>query len=286
MQEPLLEYDLKKKPQEGFGYIYMITSPSEKSYIGQTRLAVAKRWKLHCCSKRGCTYLLNAIHKYGKSMMSVSIIGVYPISDLNDQETIAIKKHKTRVPHGYNINEGGGNRLSVSDTTKRKQSEASLKMWATPGFKERHRAALLPVVRSEEYRENMSASLKHSDAAKTGHVKAGESMKQFWSDPENKERMRKIRKETASTPEFKEQISLRFKEKWQTDEYRSMQLDIMKKRWDDDDFRKKMSEAQTGRKHTAETKAKIAAGNSKPHSKERIAKMRLGRWGKGTEQTP
>ncbi len=119
--------------------IYKITSPSGKSYIGQS-INIEKRLRqysnLDCKKQR---YLYRAILKYGWENMNVEILyGVdklpYKNFVLNLLEIRAIKSHNTMKPFGYNL-KGGGDGKGFSDETKklisekltgRKQSEETL----------------------------------------------------------------------------------------------------------------------------------------------------------------
>ena len=119
--------------------IYKITSPSGKSYIGQS-INIEKRLRqysnLDCKKQR---YLYRAILKYGWENMNVEILyGVdklpYKNFVLNLLEIRAIKSHNTMKPFGYNL-KGGGDGKGFSDETRklisekltgRKQSEETL----------------------------------------------------------------------------------------------------------------------------------------------------------------
>jgi predicted GIY-YIG superfamily endonuclease len=56
------------------GYIYCITSPSGKKYIGQTIRSCEKRFDEHCKFPKSCILLENAIRKYGKDQMKFEIL--------------------------------------------------------------------------------------------------------------------------------------------------------------------------------------------------------------------
>ncbi len=98
----------KQLPKNGYGYIYKYTSPSGKSYIGQTITSLYNR----AGGSRGKTYIkcpvfYNAIIKYGFSNFDVEILVEAPISQLNILEKKYIEIFNTLVPDGYNIQEGG-----------------------------------------------------------------------------------------------------------------------------------------------------------------------------------
>lgn len=109
------------------GFIYKITSPSNKMYVGQTKKKVPqKRWKQHCQpSSTGCTALKNAITKYGAENMTFEVIEECSDEFLNDQEHHWIRELGTLSPHGYNLTTGG-DFCEFSEETKVKISTTRL----------------------------------------------------------------------------------------------------------------------------------------------------------------
>lgn len=92
------------------GFIYKITSPSKKMYVGQTKKKVPqKRWKEHCQpSYKGCNALKSAIQKYGAENMTFETIEECSNNLLNDREEHWIRELDTLAPKGYNLRSGGG----------------------------------------------------------------------------------------------------------------------------------------------------------------------------------
>lgn len=114
MQEPVVEYPLDSEPPEGFGFIYSVTSPSGKKYIGKTTKSVRFRWARHnnawrsnCRRVRHCRALFNAVRKYGAESMLLTVLECVPLDQLSDAECRAIKSHGTLSPAGYNLTPGG-----------------------------------------------------------------------------------------------------------------------------------------------------------------------------------
>ena len=108
------------------GYIYMYTSPSLKSYIGQTRYTPEKRAGKHGTGYRGMTPFYSAIKKYGFNNFSLVILREIEkdtIQDLVDSMNIAEKQEilskNTIYPNGYNLYDGGLNRV-MNDYSKEK----------------------------------------------------------------------------------------------------------------------------------------------------------------------
>lgn len=104
-------------------FIYCATSLSGKSYIGQTRTTVEKRWKAHisdatCQSKNHCKALNNAIRQYGGNSFTVRTVAYCLPWLLDELETSMIKEFGTQVPNGYNIRLGGGSCSQHHEETK------------------------------------------------------------------------------------------------------------------------------------------------------------------------
>ena len=96
------------------GYIYKITNDiNGKVYIGQTKHSIASRWKSHQYTashsgKHGCTYLCNAINRYGADHFSIEEVEKCSNEILNDKERYWIQYYQSyREENGYNLTLGG-----------------------------------------------------------------------------------------------------------------------------------------------------------------------------------
>jgi hypothetical protein len=110
-----------------YGMIYIITNTiNNKKYIGQTLshrknhnryrpFGYIRRFKDHisealCNTKKNqCTYLNQAIRKYGKDVFIVELIETCPIELLDEKEIYQISNHNSLYPNGYNLTIGGKN---------------------------------------------------------------------------------------------------------------------------------------------------------------------------------
>eukprot|EP00966_Prymnesium_polylepis_P271265 6267517-Prymnesium_polylepis.1 len=94
--------------------LYKITSPSGKSYVGQT-VWPTTRMSRHKNGKSKCRYLAAAIKKYGWENMTVEILrgglnsigGALEESEMDGIEVKLIEELSTMYPNGYNIQPGG-----------------------------------------------------------------------------------------------------------------------------------------------------------------------------------
>ena len=106
------------------GYIYILTSPNGKSYIGQTIHSIEKRFEQHQKRSR-CRRIYNAIKKYGWENFEKDWY-YCPDEDLNKHDELMVEVLGTLSPNGYNLREGGGSRGKASKETKQKIRESRL----------------------------------------------------------------------------------------------------------------------------------------------------------------
>ncbi|AGE56639.1 GIY-YIG catalytic domain-containing endonuclease [Acanthocystis turfacea Chlorella virus NE-JV-2] len=101
------------------GFIYILTSPSGKSYIGQTIRSIEERFKQHQNPDSECVAISRAIQKYGWKHMKKEWREVHD-DELNFYEEMLVALLGTLSPGGYNLREGGGSRGSLCEDTKQK----------------------------------------------------------------------------------------------------------------------------------------------------------------------
>ncbi len=103
--------------------IYKFTSPSGKSYIGQT-CDLVRRERSHKNGNNGCVAFSNAINKYGfENFTKEILVDDLTLNEANKQEENLISEHNTMFPNGYNLKSGGLNNLH-SEETKTKIRES------------------------------------------------------------------------------------------------------------------------------------------------------------------
>ena len=109
------------------GIVYIATSPSGKSYIGQTIYNLQSRWRDHIYDandpkKDHCKLLNRAIRKYGGGNFTINILCECDDCELDDKEMYYIMEYNTLKPTGYNLKIGGSSGKHL-DETKQKISE-------------------------------------------------------------------------------------------------------------------------------------------------------------------
>lgn len=113
------------------GLMYKLTSPSGKSYIGQTVQTFTKRMCGHKNAsknpdKPGCRLLNAAIRAHGWDNFTKEVLVLCPAYQLDWYETTFISMYGTLAPDGYNLNTGGSLNKRHSEDTKAKMVESAL----------------------------------------------------------------------------------------------------------------------------------------------------------------
>ncbi len=129
--------------------IYLLTNQvNGKKYVGQTSGSLDDRWAQHCseANTRCLTPLHKAIKKYGHDKFTREVVGFAANRELlNALEKFFVAYIFTKVPRGYNLTDGGD---------------------GTDG-----------VVRSDEYKQKMSKSLKGRVFSKETRLRMGAGQK-------------------------------------------------------------------------------------------------------------
>lgn len=124
-------------PTNVYGVIYLATHREDgMMYVGQTVQDLKKRWgnghvwRAFHGDKRSCSYLSNAIVKYGPDAFTVETLD-HAISkeELDAKERFWIAFLDTRAPNGYNLKDGGARgKPHPESEAKRKASRKDYSM--------------------------------------------------------------------------------------------------------------------------------------------------------------
>jgi group I intron endonuclease len=117
------------------GFIYKLTSPSGRSYIGQTVRSIEERFKQHknrakLDDNHGCVYLNAAIRKHGFDNFKHEILIEINNEFLDEYEVKFIDTYNTMEPNGYNLTKGGRT-TQYSEASKQKMSETQKNLYLT-----------------------------------------------------------------------------------------------------------------------------------------------------------
>jgi len=113
-------------------YVYMHTSPSGHSYIGQTVRTMENRWRQHVAAARdyenSCPAIENAIRLYGSDSFTHEILITTTENLVDYYEHKFIADYDTLVPNGYNIHPGGVGHSCTDEMKQRMRDVSQLKV--------------------------------------------------------------------------------------------------------------------------------------------------------------
>lgn len=153
------------------GIIYKLTSPSGKSYIGQTHKSLEYRIQRHKSEKRKRP-LMNAIAKYGFDSFVVEVLHECNNACLGMYEMLEIIRHNSVHPNGYNLSTGGEHSsygYKHTDESKEKMREYHSNKTLTQEHKDNISKASKEMWQRPEYRakvEGAGKGYKHTQEAK------------------------------------------------------------------------------------------------------------------------
>lgn len=287
------------------GTLYLLTSPTGKSYIGISSKTTEKRWAKHvehAMGKRDNGALYSALRKYGSESFTVRTLVICNDWDyLCELEIRAIEAFGTRSPGGYNITAGGeGVTGPRDDEFKRKVSVAQKKRYENP----KERARLKQIANAIPIEIRRAAQSKAAETARTPEfrARASETSKKQFSHPEARRKLGEAVRASV-TVEMREAASKRMKVRMADPERRQAISDATrvamrnpetaekvrsaaKARAADPNWRGKISKSKTGKAlgpMGEECKAKIAAARSLEWADPLMRKKRLGALSKARE---
>lgn len=256
--------------------IYLLTSPSGKLYVGQSR-NIEKRikdYKSHDCLTQRKLYF--SFEKYGFENHKFEILEECSVEMLNEREIYWINHFQTfNTEHGLNLTSGGSN-PNVSEETRKLHSEISKADCYFMRMTPEHIAENTKRIReqhlkrkgskhTEESKKKMSESQTGKKRTEEQNKKQSERMKGTEKNfsPEHREFLRNQMKELAKqnigrkqTPEHIESVKKAKEGKPMTDEHKEKLRQVNKNRiWTEED-RRAVSQRNTGIVHSEESRKK------------------------------
>ena len=253
--------------------IYKITSPSKKIYIGQSR-DIRKRkeiYKYPDKKLKGQPRIYNSIKKYGFKEHKFDILCYCQESELNKLEAYYIELYQSfNTPHGMNLT-SGGDCFKVSDETRAKQSAR-----AKNRTKE-HTAKIALANKGRKISLETRAKLSLAMTGKKASKEALEKMRGRTHNEETKAKMSAAQKGKKKSVEHLKNIALALQNR--TEEAKAKQVAVWIGRKHRPESIAKMSAAAKGKIVSKETRQKISLANTgRKWSTETIAKMRGRKW--------
>jgi group I intron endonuclease len=252
---------LHKMSQNNY-VIYKFTSPSGKSYIGQTN-NLNRRIGQHK-SKSGCTAFSSAIKKYGWDKFLCEILKEnLTIDEANHWEEFYIREHNTLSPCGYNLATGGLNSL-LSEESRAKISKKLTGVPRSEELKEKLRVANTGRKQSPESIARRVEKL----SGKIHSSKAKEKMSDYAKNrsDEHRKKLSESQKGRLVSQETREKISKSNNGRVPPNKGKSPSLET----------RKKQSESHIGKTLPEEQKKKISytlKAKGRKNTPEQIAKL-------------
>jgi hypothetical protein len=99
--QDLSKFNIDSYPRGEKAFVYMLTFPDGKRYIGKTKYSVRDRLYGHAT---GQGPLRVAISKCGTDAVKGEILAYESRDNVHQVERLMIKKHGTQHPNGYNVN--------------------------------------------------------------------------------------------------------------------------------------------------------------------------------------
>ena len=165
------------------GFIYCVTFPSGKKYIGQTVQCIETRMSQHKRSKQD-TLVSRAFKKY--SSYQVEVLLQVNVNLLDTYEIKFIQAFNTIKPYGYNLASGGSSGRTHSESSRRKMSDS-------------HKGVPL----SELHKKRLSESHIGRIFSDESKLKISESKRGKQRPKEFKEKMSKLnRKDNHNLPSY------------------------------------------------------------------------------------
>jgi group I intron endonuclease len=271
------------------GFIYKLTSPSGKAYIGKTtRKAVEIRLKQHRSPNSKCTAIRNAIQKYGYENFVVEK-WAFPDEYLLEYEQLFIKDHGTLSPDGYNLKAAGFDNRQTDDVLA-VMGEMVRQRWEDPDYRARVTESVRVTANKRwedpKERENASAAAKRRFEDPEEREKTSHRSKKMWKDPEFRARAEaEAWAKTRWTDDTRAKASASASRKFannpdQVEKIRAEQKAL----WEDPEHRARMTKSMTGRKMSEEGRARVREARQRAwtamtdeQKADRIAKQQAGR---------
>jgi group I intron endonuclease len=226
-----------------YGSIYLVTNThTGEQYVGQTRQSVQKRWDAHwrtaVCETSRKAKFQGALTTFGRDAFQVVEVFVAFDADALNAAEIAMIAELQPV---YNATRGGKGLwpITVSEETKRKRSDAAKARWANQQWKAKTVASIQRATQTPEAKDRGRTVSSIGNAARwANHVKA--------------------------PPAPARSLSEGIKLSWQDPVVRASRIEGVRAASQRPENKQRRADAARGRKHSADTVAKMARAKWKP----------------------
>lgn len=242
---------------ENIGYIYKITSPTGRVYVGQTT-NIKNRMSEHRRCRGNNKILYGSIRKYGWDAHQVLILDEVAIDKINTAECFYIAICNSYVYTnknvGMNLTLGGEGATGLVYTDEMRKN-ASLRR--------------IGVKLSEEHKRNISRGSAHTPHNEKQKEILREAREKQWGNPEYVEKFMKAAATRERTDGERKKMSETIKKLWQNEEYRNRIINNRTYFKHTEETKKKIGDKIRGRKMSAETIKKMSEARTKYYKQKR-----------------
>jgi len=208
---------MTNEEEEIYGFIYCISFPNGKKYIGQTTKEVEERIKEHIIiSRTDAQYIISkAIRKYGEDYIKYEVIDkAYNRNELNQLEIQYIIFYNTHYlkGNGYNMTDGGEGVSGYIHTeeTKKIMSYKSKLYFSNDLVREEKSAEVKKYFENPENKLRLSEQIKsYYETHPEAREESSKRMIEYFSNQENRLKQSQKRKEYFhDNPEARQLISI------------------------------------------------------------------------------
>lgn len=252
------------------GIIYKLEFSNGKAYIGLTTTSLKLRLRDHRKATLGKTPY--AVHrawlKYGEPR--VTILAIVADAYIHAAEIAAIREHNTKIPHGYNLTDGGEGCVGmiVSEITREKLRKHNLGKKKSPEALAKLKASLMGHAVSDAARRKIGEKNRAHMTGKKLTPEAREKLVAFNTgrthavSDEARAKMRSAKLGTKQTAEHRAKIAASNMGRVMTAETREKLAKSATGRKASDSTKAAQSEAAKRRGISPETRAKMNAAHA------------------------
>ena len=193
--------------------IYIITcTANAKQYVG-IAADLERRWRRHRNANEG-QLIHKAIKKYGvDAFVFTHVADAFDAESAKMIERMLIVEHNTKMPHGYNMTDGGDGTMGMAKTEEHKQKlqQSNKNAYKSKELRAKVGEAISKAKKGQPSpkkgvpsgRKGIAHSLEHAD-----------KIKESLNTPESKEKRSESAKKALSDPKWRAEQSARLKSIW------------------------------------------------------------------------
>lgn len=195
-------------------FLYQLTAPNGKAYLGITNYMPEQRWNKHAASSRSNSSLAihRAIRKYGWDNFKKEVLVEGSFAYVKELEIKAIALFNTFTPFGYNLTKGGDGVLGTNYFLGRKHSPETIAKMKL--VQQGHAGSMNGKHHTEEAKEKIAVAQRGEKAHWFGKTLAEET----------KQKMAFVKKGKLHTIASKELLSTKRKVQWTDPAYRAKNI--------------------------------------------------------------